>query len=90
MTANETGMTDEAMTQQFHMFLKKRNFDDANEIIMVLLGKNQIDVAVSLMEMMEKKKKKEAEKEAEKEAKRLEKFREDMLGLTYLRECRGW
>jgi hypothetical protein len=86
MTANETGMTDEGMTQQFHMFLKKRNFDDANEIIMVLLGKNQIDVAVSLMEMMEKKKKKEAEKEA----KRLEKFREDMLGLTYLRECRGW
>ncbi len=82
MTANETGMTVEAMTQQCHRFLKERNFDGANEIIMVLLGENQIDVAVSLMEMMEKKKKKEA--------KRLEKVWEDMSGMTFLRECRGW
>jgi hypothetical protein len=78
MTANETGMTDEAMTQQFHMFLKKRNFDGANEIIMVLLGENQIDVAVSLMEMMKKKKKKEAEKEAE----HRKKFLDDMSGIN--------
>lgn len=78
MTANETGMTDEAMTQQFHMFLEKRNFVGANEIIMVLLGENQIDVAVPLMEMMNNKKEEEAEKEAE----HRKNFLDDMNGIN--------